>query len=180
MGEKGTMTRLATVRHHRPMRTQGRGICDGEATALTTSNATEVFVRCAPIASGTSKHGCRAQSRVIYESLGQMLHQAGADLGHVVIEKAFFRHLSADFEGFQQARTEAYRRRGVAGGDMPATTRLQQPPCRQGQDVELQAYAVVPHSPGGVEVSGVSPSREPGTAKLLRICEAHTLSRAHV
>ena len=85
------MTSLATIRHHGAMRT--RVICDTEVATITTSGATEVFARCAPIASGTSKNGCRMQSRVLYESLAQALDQAGAELGHVVIEKAFFRRL---------------------------------------------------------------------------------------
>lgn len=167
------MTRLATVRHHGPIQTGV--ICDTEVATVATSGATEVFARCAPIASGTSKNGCRAQSRVLYESLGQALHQASAELGHVVVEKAFFRNVAADFDDFQQARLKAYRKRGVVGDLLPATTCLQQPPCRPGQDIELQAYAVVPTSAGTAGVRQLESSPQQGTVKLIEVGRARHL-----
>lgn len=173
MGEGNTMTRLTTIRHHGPVRT--RGICHAEAATVTTALATEIFARCAPLASGTSRNGCRIQSRAIYESLAQLLEQAGAGMGDVAIEKAFFRNLTADFDDFQQTRIEAYRKRGIGGDLLPATTYLQQPPCRPGQDVELQVYAVVSNSPGAVRVRALSPAREHGTVKLIEIGEARHL-----
>jgi len=167
------MTMLTTIRHHGPV--EARGICDGEAVAITTSSATEVFARCAPVASGTSKNGCRVQSRVIYENLARLLDQGGSELGDVVIEKAFFRNLAADFDDFQQARLAAYRRRGITGEALPALTCLQQPPCRKGQDVELQAYAVFPATDGEVRVRSVSPSPEDVSVKLVDLGPVRSL-----
>ncbi len=167
------MTSLATVRHHGPV--QARGVCDGEATAITTSHATEVFLRCAPVASGTSKNGCRVQSRVAYESLAELLGEACGGLADVVLEKVFFRNVAADLDDFLQIRTEAYRRRGVTGARLPAITPLQQPPCRGGQDVELQAYAVIPTPDGEAAVSPVVSSQENISAKLVEMGPARHL-----
>ncbi|MEE8451332.1 MAG: RidA family protein [Thermoguttaceae bacterium] len=167
------MTRLMTIRHHGPM--HDRKICDGEATAITTAGTTEIFARCAPVASGTSKNGCRRQTQVIYESLGQLLEEAGAGLDHVVIEKAYFRNLVADFDDFEQIRHEAYRRRGVIGERLPATTYLQQPPCRAGQDIELQAYAVVPDAEGRTRVTSLPTPYERVGMKLLQVGQARHL-----
>lgn len=167
------MTRLMTIRHHGSM--HDRKICDGEVTTVTMAGATEIFARCAPVASGTSKNGCPVQTRVIYESLAQLLEEAGAGLDHVVIEKAYFRNVVDDFEDFQQVRGEAYRRRGVTDADLPATTYLQQPPCRRGQDIELQAYAIVPGPAGNARVSSLPTSHEGVSMKLIEIGQARHL-----
>jgi len=167
------MTRLMTVRHHASA--HPRRVCHAEASVVTTSNATEIFARCAPIASATSKHGCETQSRVLYKGLADLLEQLGAGLGDVVIEKAYFREVKADFDDFQQVRKEAYRQRGVTGAMLPATTYLEQPPCRPGQDIELQAYAVIPVPGGRLQVSTLSPARDHLIVKLLDIGEARHL-----
>jgi len=146
-----------------------RKICDGEVTTITTGGATEVFVRCAPFASGTSKNGCRRQTQAIYESLAQLLEEVGASLDHVVIEKAYFRNIVADFEDFEQIRCEAYRQRGIVGEQLPATTYLQQPPCRAGQDIELQAYALVPDAEGRARVTSLPTPYDRVGMKLLQV-----------
>jgi len=167
------MTRLMTVRHHAPV--HARESCEVEATVVTTPSATEIFLRCAPIASGTSRNCCCVQSRVVYEGLIAVLEQLGAELGHVVIEKAFFRNLAGDYDDFQQVRTEAYCKRGITGQFLPATTYLGQPPCRPGRDIELQAYGLVPGSPGTARVHSL-PSPGAGiTVKLFEIGQARHL-----
>jgi len=172
------MTRLMSVRHHAPV--HSRGICDVEATVVRTSTATEIFARCAPIASATSKNGCATQSRVLYDSLAELLRSLDADLGNVVIEKAYFRNLRGDYDDFEQARRDAYRKRGVTGTLLPATTYLGQPPCRPGQDVELQAYALVPASVGAVRVETVPCDHEHVAAKSITVGEARHLYVANV
>ena len=167
------MTRLTTVRHHAPLLV--RGTCEVEATVLTTPSATQIFARCAPIASGTSKNGCPIQSRVVYDGLAGLLEQLGAEMCHVVIEKAFFRNLRADHDDFQQVRREAYRKRGITGNLLPATTYLGQPPCRPGRDVELQAYAVVPASAGTARVHSFPAPAEHVSVKLFEIGRARHL-----
>ena len=96
------MTRLMSRRHHNPA--QIGGLCDGEATVIASSAATEIFLRCAPVASGTSKNGCRRQSDVLYDSLAQMLDELGAKMDHVVAERVFFRNVTTDFDDFQAVR----------------------------------------------------------------------------
>ena len=177
------MTRLMTTRHHGPI--HGRGICDGEVTAITSTHATEIFARCAPIASGTSKNGCIAQSRVIYENLAQMLEKTGADVSNVIIEKVYLRNIDNDLDDFRQIRLEVYRKRGISGHRLPAITYLRQPPCRAGQDIELQAYAVVPTKEGHVKVDSLPPmwdhgAADHGAAKVFEIGEARHLYLANI
>ena len=167
------MTRLTSIRRHAPV--QACEICDAEATTVTTSHAMEIFARCAPVVSGTSKNGCRTQSQVLYNSLAQLLERVGAKLSDVVIERAFFRDVTADFDDFQEVRSEAYRKRGITGDLLPATTYVGQPPCRPGQDIELQAYAVVPVAGGSLRVRSLSPSREHVTIKLVEAGPARHL-----
>lgn len=167
------MTRLTSVRHHAPVCV--RGTCQVEATAITTADATEIFARCAPIASATSRNGCPIQSRVVYDGLASLLEQLGAEMCHVVIEKAFFRNLAADYEDFQQIRREAYRKRGITGDLLPATTYLGQPPCRAGRDIELQFYAILPASSETARVHSLPSPGEHVSVKLLEVGEARHL-----
>lgn len=164
------MTRLMNARQQTAR--SARGICNAEAKVVSTASATEIFVRCAPLASGTSKNGIRRQSEVAYNALTSLLAESGAELGDVVIEKAYFRDVAADFDDFQQVRKQAYRRVGVTGAWLPATTCLGQPPCRPGRDLELQVYAVVPTSADSARVEPLSSVREHCTIKSLRIGRA--------
>jgi len=167
------MTKLMSRRHHNPA--QIGGLCDGEATVIANSAATEIFLRCAPVASGTSKNGCRRQTDVLYDSLAQLLDEVGAKMDHVVAERVFFRNVTADFDDFQAVRTDAYRKQGLSGNLLPATTYLQQPPCRLGQDIEMQAYVLVPQSSETARVHHLSTSQEHATVKLLEIGPARHL-----
>ena len=167
------MTTLLSTRHRAPAR--ARPNCHAEATAVSTSLATEIYVRCAPVASAAGRGDCLRQTRVLYKSLGGLLRQAGAEMGDVVVEKAYFRNLAGDLADFQEVRRRAYRKWGVTGERLPATTYLGQAPCCAGQDIELQAYAIVPRKPGAVRVEPLSPSREHTTAKLLEVGTARHL-----
>ncbi len=167
------MTRLVTIRRHAPK--HSHALCTVEATAVSTSHATEVFARCAPLASGTSRNGCRIQSQALYDGLAAHLEQFGAAMGHVVIEKVFLRNVVADFSSFQEVRLDAYRRHGISGQRLPATTYLGQPPCRAGQDIELQAYAMVPVALENARVRALSPANEHVTVKLVEIGPARHL-----
>jgi enamine deaminase RidA (YjgF/YER057c/UK114 family) len=172
------MTKLVTIRRHAP--SHARGLCKVETATVTTSCATEIFARCAPLAAGNSRNGCRLQAQAIYESLAAMLEQLGGAMGHVVIEKAFLRKVVADFHAFEEARIDAYRRHGISGQRLPATTYLGQPPCMPGQDVELQVYAVVPTSPGSARVQHLSPANEHVTVKLVEIGQVRHLYISNV
>lgn len=167
------MTTLLSTRHH--ALAHARPDCHAEATTVSTSLATEIYVRCAPVASGAGRGGCLRQTRALYKGLGRLLRQAGAEMGDVVIEKAYFRNLAGDLPDFQEVRRRAYRKWGVSGERLPATTYLGQAPCRARQDIELQAYAIVPRKPGAVRVEPLSPSREHATAKLLEVGPARHL-----
>lgn len=172
------MTRLLTTRRHRADCQQG--MCTAEATVVATASATEIFGRCAPVASGTSKNCIRRQSEIAYEALAAMLDGLGAKLGNVVVEKAYLRHIGTDFNDFQQVREQAYRRQGVTGAWLPATNYLGQPPCRPGRDVELQVYAVLPAAADSVRVEPLSPAQEHGTVKMFQIGEARHVYMSNV
>ena len=116
----------------------------------------------------------------MYESLATMLTQLGAAMGHVAIEKVFLRNVVADFHPLEEARLDAYRRQGISGHRLPATTYVGQPPCASGQDVELQVYAVVPTSPGSARVQSLSPANEHATVKLIEIGGARHLYVSNV
>jgi len=161
------MSRLLTIRHHAPV--HRLKICSTEATVVTTTHATEVFARVAPIASGSSRNRCLQQAQVIYESLSDLLAQHRAGLGDVVTERVFLRDLARDWDDFQQVRAESYRRRGITGRLLPAMTSLGQPPCRSGQDVELLVYAVVPSTRGNARVESLPTAGQHTTAKLVQI-----------
>jgi len=165
------MSTLLSTRHRAPAHAPPQ--CHAEATTISTSVATEIFVRCAPEAS--ARGGCRGQARLLYKGLERLLRQAGAEMGDVVIEKAYFRNLAGDLADFQEVRRRTYRKWGVTGELLPATTYLGQAPCCPGQDIELQAYAVVPRKSGAVRVEPLSRSREHATVKLLEVGTARHL-----
>jgi len=167
------MTAPVAIRHHTLL--QGRRTCSVQATTIKSADATEVFARCAPIASATGRNNCRIQTQVLYDCLDQLLGQTGVAMGDVVIEKALFRSITADFDDFQEVRREAYRKRGITGPALPAITCLQQPPCRPGEDIELQIYAVVPSRAGNSRVRVLSPACEHATVKLVEIGQARHL-----
>lgn len=161
------MSRLLTIRHHAPV--QRLKICATEATVVTTSDATEIFARVAPIASGTSRNQCPRQTQVIYDSLSELLSDHHDGLGDVVMERVFLRDVQRDWGDFQQVRSECYRRRGVAGRFLPAITCLGQPPCRPGQDVELLVYAVAPTAGSDARVESLATTGPHTAAKLVEI-----------
>ena len=104
-----------------------------------------------------------------YGCLPRLLEQAGGGSSHVVCERAFFEDFARDMDTFQRMRREAMIWRGIAPEDLPATTYIQQPPCRRDQKIELQIYAVVPKSPGSVTVQTFYDEPTGTTAKLLTI-----------
>jgi len=167
-----------TVRRYTPSRASS--LCDVEATVVTTSHATEVFARCAPAPGGTDGGSFALQARSAYDGLLGLLEQLGAEMGHVLVEKAFFRDVAGDFADFEEVRGCAYRNGGVWGERLPATTYLGQPPCRPNQAVELQAYAVIPTSPQSVRVRALSPAREHLSVKLVQIGQARHLYLGNV
>jgi enamine deaminase RidA (YjgF/YER057c/UK114 family) len=171
------MRRAKPLPHHG--RLPGGHASDGDAVVLSTSFATEVFVRCGSSPSARNSR-CWRQAQESYECLTHLLAQAGATLAHVVAEKIFFRDIAADIVDFQDVRSDHYQDAGVGGNRLPATTYLEQPPCRPGQALEIQAYAVVPNSPALAAVEAVSPAAEHGTAKVVRIGDCRHLYVANL
>ncbi len=167
------MSRLLTIRHHAPFHKLKS--CSTEATVITTSHATEVFARVAPVASGTSRNQCSRQTQAIYDSLCEVLSQHHVGLCNVVTERVFLRDLTRDWNDFQQVRTECYRRCGVTGRSLPAVTCVGQPPCRSGQDVEVQLYAVAPTANGNASVQSLAVADGQATAKVVQIGPSHHL-----
>lgn len=167
------MAMTTTVRHHSSV--DLNHACNVEASLVSTAHATEVYLRLAPVASGTSRNACHIQARVLYDALDEVLHGLSAGADHVVIEKAFFRNLPGDYDDFDQTRGEFYRKRGLVGDSLPAITCLGQSPCNPGVDIEMQIYAIIPASPDAVTIETVSAPREGVSVKLVEVGRARHL-----
>ena len=167
------MAMTTTVRHHSSV--DLNHACNVEASLVTTAHATEVYLRLAPVASATSRNACHIQARVLYDALDEVLHGLGAQADQVVIEKAFFRNLPGDYEDFEQARAEFYRRRGLTGDCLPGMTCLGLPPCHPGVDIEMQIYAIIPASPDAVTIETLSTPREGISVRLVEVGRARHL-----
>jgi enamine deaminase RidA (YjgF/YER057c/UK114 family) len=136
--------------------------------ALETPYATEIYFRCAPtLVEGDMDF--EQQARRFYGCLPQCLQRAGANLSHVVLERAFFENFAEDMGTFQEVRREAYEGAGVASTDFPATTYIQQPPCRRSQKIELHIHAIVPKPGQSVSVQTFQDESTGTTAKLVEI-----------
>ena len=136
---------------------------------ITTSCAKEIFLRCDPasICPPGSPPGQHAQG--FYTCLPRILERAGAEMGHVVLERVFFRNLAADYEVFTKIRREAYRQGGVLEDQMPVVSYVEQPPCTADQAFELQVYAVVPQSAQKASVSTVPALGNGASAKVVEM-----------
>ncbi|MBI2506121.1 MAG: hypothetical protein HYW07_23135 [Candidatus Latescibacteria bacterium] len=111
----------------------GRGESAVQATQIVGPGATKLYL-CAHPRQGGSIAG---QAREIYQHLGELLREQGARPQDVITEKVFFSDLETQAEVFGHQRAAFYGSRS-----QPATTYLNQPPCRPGVLCELQARAV--------------------------------------
>jgi len=143
--------------------------CSGEVVVIETKFTKEIFIRCAPLLGPEPELDFDAQARRFYGCLPGLLERAGANVSNVVLERAFFENFANDMASFQEIRREAYAQAGVAPNDLPATTYIQQPPCRESQRIELQIYAVVPQTLGSASVRTFYDAETDATAKLLQI-----------
>lgn len=148
--------------------------CSGEVVVVETAHTKEIFVRCAPTMGLLPELNFDEQTRRFYNCLPKLLGQAGADVSHVVLERAFFADFAADMETFQQIRSEFYSSQNVAEDSLPATTYIQQPPCRETQQVELQIYAVLPVS-DQFSIQTIYDPESKTTAKLMKTGEVQQL-----
>ena len=146
--------------------TQGNGLCHGEVVAITTSLTREVFVRCAPVCDSGSP---QQQAQKFYGCLPRLLNQHGAQMRDVILERAFFRDLEADLAVFREARCQAYGQAGIAGDRLPASSYVEQPPCRAEQAFELQLHAVASIGHENVRVHSFPTTDQGATAKLVEI-----------
>jgi enamine deaminase RidA (YjgF/YER057c/UK114 family) len=178
------MSSATTPAHFVPLRVQhpcGKETCSGELVALETAHATEVYIRCAPALSAPGDHDdFESQARRFYGCLPRLLGRAGADVSHVVLERVFFEDFARDMDAFQKVRAESYYQAAVAEDELPATTYIQQPPCRRTQKLEMQIYAVVPKRPGSAIVRTEIDAATGTTAKLLEIAGVRHLYIADI
>ena len=130
-----------------PLRTQcpcDQENCSGEVVVVETECTKEIFVRCAPLLDAAPALDFEGQVRRFYGCLPRLLAQGDGQMAHVVWERAFFEDFAQDMASFRRIQKEVYNAAGVADEDMPATSYLQQPPCRPAQKIEHQVYAIVP------------------------------------
>ncbi len=155
-----------------PLRTQcycDKETCSGEVVVIETEFTKEVYARCAPVLGPELGLDFDGQVRRFYGCLPRILEQGGADMSHVVWERAFFEDSAEDIDSFRQVQKEIYQAAGVAGEDFPATTYLQQPPCRPGQRIEHQIHAIVPKGPESYSVETSYNEETDTIAKLITI-----------
>lgn len=124
--------------------------------------ATKAYVCVRPDAGGTFE----TQVAQVYERLDALLRDQGARRQDVITEKVFFHDLEQEFDALDQARIRFYASTPLGG---PATTYLQQPPCREGILIELQARVIFASSPDhNVEVDVLDADLGAGSARILR------------
>ena len=155
-----------------PLRTQcpcDKETCSGEVVVIETRCTKEVFARCAPVLDPSPGLDFEGQVCRFYGCLPRLLEQGDADMSHVVWERAFFKDCGKDMDSFRRLQKEAYEAAGVAEEDIPATTYLQQPPCRPAQKIEHQVYAVVPKDPEAFSVETFYDAPTNTTAKMMTI-----------
>jgi enamine deaminase RidA (YjgF/YER057c/UK114 family) len=161
------MADLATLNRECQPCTEANGVCNGEVVEITSASARELFIRCAPICLSDSS---QEQAAKFYGCLPWLLNSRGAEMSNVVLERVFFRDLQHDVGLLAEARRKAYRQAGVSGDSLPATSYIEQPPCRPLQAFEMQVYAIVSQGDAGVD-AGVKvrsfPASLPGTTVKL-------------
>lgn len=155
-----------------PLRTHcpcDKQTCSGEVVVIETEFTKEVYARCAPVLGPDLGLDFDGQVRRFYGCLPRLLEQSGADMSHVVWERAFFEDSAEDIDSFRRIQKEIYEAAGVAGDNIPATTYLQQPPCRPGQRIEHQIHAIVPKDPESYSVETSHDEETDTIAKLITI-----------
>jgi len=166
------MSQATSEAQETPLRTQSycdKETCSGEVVVIETEFTKEVYARCAPVLGPELGLDFDGQVRRFYGCLPRILEQGGADMSHVVWERAFFEDSAEDIDSFRQVQKEIYQAAGVAGEDFPATTYLQQPPCRPGQRIEHQIHAIVPKGPESYSVETSYNEETDTIAKLITI-----------
>jgi enamine deaminase RidA (YjgF/YER057c/UK114 family) len=91
----------------------------------------------------------REQARSMYEALFSALEAQGARAADVATERVFLSDIRSQVRPLEEVRRE-YHRDGPDGLFRPATTFIQQAPVRGDRLCEIQAYAVLPRSPGSI------------------------------
>lgn len=135
------------------------GSCNGEVVEIATELSREVFIRCTPPCGMAT---AQQQAEKFYSCLPNLLGARGLSMADVVLERVFFRDLTADQAAFCSVQTTAYRGAGVPDGRGPATTCIEQPPCNPQQALELQVYAIAGADKDAVSVE-VVPTDLPAT-----------------
>ena len=79
-----------------------KSTCSGEVVVIETECTKEVFARCAPLLGPNPEFDFEGQVRRFYGCLPRLLEQGGAEMSHVVLERAFFEDFSKDMGSFRQ------------------------------------------------------------------------------
>lgn len=158
----------------------GQATCSGEVIAVQTPVAKEIFIRCAPTLSVEPDVDFEDQARRFYRCLPRLLAEVGADASHIVLERVFFEDFARDMATFQEIRRAHYASAGLREESFPATTYVQQPPCRKSQKIEMQVYAILPHAPDAVRITTFPDARTQTTAKLVELAGCRHLYLASI
>lgn len=143
--------------------------CSGELITIETEFAREIHMRCSPTQCPGWREDFAAQAEAYYHCLPKLIARDGGAVGHVISERVFFENFARDFDAFEEIRSRAYRQAGVPPELWPATTCIQQPPCRRVQKIEMQMYAIVPKQPDNLLVSTAFDAATGTTSKLIEL-----------
>jgi enamine deaminase RidA (YjgF/YER057c/UK114 family) len=141
------------------------------ATRVDLPGLTEIHLAARP---DPAAAGFVAQVTSAYAALAGALAAHGAGPADVVAERLFLSDIAAQAADAAAAGRDAW---GAAGGRLPASTLLEQPPARPGQLVEIQALAAVA-GPGGAPALAAPAGLPPGSSGCL--VAAGPVRRAHL
>lgn len=138
----------------------------GEIIEVTGIDTRELYIRCD---GDGSDEGAHRQAEQFYQRLPTMLATVGARMVDVVLERVFFRDLTADLHTVRKARSRAYGAAGVDQASTPLVSDLGQAPCSPQQAFQWQLYAVIPREQSAARVTVVTPQGTSPAARIVQV-----------
>jgi enamine deaminase RidA (YjgF/YER057c/UK114 family) len=149
----GTRPEQLAQRSKAPVTRHGTWQSQTQVLKIEFPGKVELHIRARPRAYGV---GFSEQARSAYRALYAALAAHDGAPRDLLTEKAFLSHLADQMPLLQGARRDFYLSDEDASMKLPAMTYVEQPPARPGQDLEIQAYAVIPTTPSAFRVRSIA------------------------
>ncbi len=117
-----------------------------QISRVDSGSAVEIYLCARP---GVSSDDVREQARSMYAALFSALEAQGGRAADIATERIFLSDIRSQVRPVEEVR-RALHDDGRDAALLPATTFIQQAPVRGDRLCEIQAYAVLPRSPGSV------------------------------